>query len=64
MNTCIRYDALIFSPDFYRIRFDTIDKKKNNNEKIKKSIKRCWYCERECNTFISICELCQKYKKK
>lgn len=62
MNTNIRYDTLIFSPDFYKIKFEIIGKKNMNKEKT--SIKKCWYCERQCNTFISICELCTKYKKK
>ena len=65
MNTHIRYDTLIFSPDFYKIKFEIVDKKNKNKEKEKEktNIKKCWYCERQCNTFISICELCTKYKK-
>lgn len=59
----IRYEAFIISPDFNRIKFEIKDKKKNNNENIKKSIKKCWYCERECNTFISICNFCTKYRQ-
>ena len=60
----IRYDAFIISPDLNRIKFDKTDKKKNINENIKKYIKKCWYCERECNTFISICDFCTKYRQK
>ena len=63
MNSYIRYDALIFSPEFYEMKLEIIKNKKENKKKPSKK-KCCWYCERECNTFISICELCQKYKIK
>jgi len=63
MNTINIYDYLIFSPDFCKTKFEIIDKREVHKDKDKKKIKKCWYCEKECKTFISICELCTKYKK-
>ena len=55
----IRNDSLIFSPDFFKIKLDII------KEKEKEEINRkCWYCDQKCYTFVSICELCKKYKYK
>lgn len=59
--TNIRYDALLFSPDFFKIKCDMKEKDK---EKIKEKTRKCWYCDNKCYTFVSICELCKKYKNK
>jgi hypothetical protein len=61
----IRYDTLVFSPDFFKIKCDIIKGKGKEKEKEKMEISRkCWYCDNKCYTFVSICELCKKYKNK
>lgn len=28
------------------------------------NVKNCWFCERPCTTFVSICQICKKDKFK
>jgi hypothetical protein len=45
---------------------NTNEDEKNNINKSNKILntKNCWFCERPCNTFVSICHLCKKDKFK
>ncbi len=61
MINAIRYDVLVFSPDLCKIKTQNMNNMNNNKEK--KINRKCWYCESTCNTFISICDMCQKYRK-
>jgi hypothetical protein len=61
MESYILYDILK-SPDFYKIKL--VDNKKNIVKKVDNITKKCWYCESNCHTFVSICDLCRKYRHK
>lgn len=28
-----------------------------------KNIRKCWYCESECNSFVSICDYCKNKRR-
>jgi len=52
-------ETLINNADLYQhiIKID------NTTFKVKK-IKKCWYCELNCETFVSICKNCYDDRKK
>ena len=32
-------------------------------KKVKNDIKKCWYCECKCNSFVSICDDCKNKRR-
>jgi hypothetical protein len=44
---------------------DELINKENTHIKQNLDIKKCWFCDKPCKTFVSICNICQieRFKK-